>query len=68
MAIRLNHPHELALLNLVGLSLFRLIKKARSADTSESPGDTRWKWSEETAIGYEASWTGMYQEPEKPNL
>jgi len=67
MSINIYHPRDLALLNLVGISLYRLIEKARAyGRTGDKPGSGRRgpsrEWTEDTAIGYEAGWPGINDE------
>lgn len=68
MTIHMRHSRELALLNLVGLSLYRLIVKARILMNRTHRAAVSWEnisqeWNDETAIGYEAGWAGI-----KPRL
>jgi len=56
---------DLALLDLAGLSLFRLIVKARErsrfAGLDSASRKNIWHaGSDETAIEYDASWTGIF--------
>jgi len=67
MSIHLYHPRDIALLNLVGISFYRLIEKARAYRNKmhrEEPGRNGGsrKWNEETAVGYEAGWAGINDE------
>ena len=61
----LSQARDIALLNLAGLALYRLIVKARERSRTLGRASALRKnaWhagSDETAIGYEASWTGIF--------
>jgi hypothetical protein len=70
MSMFVKYARDLHLLNRVGLSLFRLIVKARENLGVLEPVYLSRKncWHEgndETAIGYEASWEGIFPRSEK---
>jgi len=64
------YTRDIDLLNRVGLSVFRLIVKARENSRVLEPvylsGKNFWhEGNDETAIGYEASWEGIFPRSEK---
>jgi hypothetical protein len=70
MSIFVKPTRDIDLLNRVGRSLFRLIVKARedSLVLEQAYSSRKNSWHEgndETAIGYEASWEGIFPHPEK---
>jgi hypothetical protein len=70
MSIFIKPTTDFDLLNRVGLSLFRLIVKAWENSTVLEPAylsrNNFWhEGNDETAIGYEASWEGIFPRSEK---
>lgn len=66
----LSQARDIALLNLAGLALYRLIVKARerSRALGRAAAIRKNVWqggNDEAAIGYEASWTGIFPGPGK---
>lgn len=60
-----SQARDIALMNLAGLALYRLIVKARERSrvlggASAFRKNTWLAGNDETAIGYEASWTGIF--------
>jgi len=63
MSLFVKHTQDIAYLDLVGRSLFRLIVKVRE---HPSVPEQLYSWHEGndgTAIGYEASWAGIFPHP-----
>jgi hypothetical protein len=65
MSLFVKHARDIAYMDLVGRSLFRLFVKA--PENLRAPGKV-YSWHEGndgTAIGYEASWAGIFPHPGK---
>jgi hypothetical protein len=60
MSIFVKQTRDLAHLDLVGLSLFRLIVKARENSRVSEQVYSWHEGNDGTAIGYEASWAGIF--------
>lgn len=73
MSMVVKHAEDPDFLNRVGLFLFRIIMKARgnSRFLEQVYLSRKNSWHEvndDTAIGYEASWEGIFPHPEKENV
>jgi len=67
MPISLDHARDLVRFGLLGTVLFRLFGKARKRQERAFPaGGNAWhEGNDETAIGFEASWAGIFPRPGK---
>jgi hypothetical protein len=65
MSLFLKHTRDLAHLYLVGSSLFRPIVKRRESSLVPAQVSSWQDGNDGTAIGYEASWAGIFPHPVK---
>jgi hypothetical protein len=65
MSLFLKHTMDLAHLYLVGSSLFRPIVKRRESSLVPEQVSSWQDGNDGTAIGYEASWAGIFPHPVK---
>ena len=65
MSLLAKRTNDLAQLDLVGRSLFRLIMKARENSRARKQASSWHEGYDGTVIGYEASWAGIFPRPVK---